>query len=333
VCLLCLAYTLAAPLGGCGGGGDGPAASAQPDPLPLPGADRSAPTILITAPSASGDYTSERAAVTVAGVAGDDRGVTSVRWTSNLASGDAQGTESWEAKDIALEAGENLLTFLAVDASANAGTAVLRVTYEPAAPLPDPPPDAEPDPPADPGPPPNEPPTISGEPPREVVAGASYAFQPAAADADGDVLAFAIANAPAWAQFDGSTGRLSGTPGPADVGTTSAIVISVTDGEDTAALSPFDLTVTPLAAAAVTVSWTAPVENSDGSPLLDLAAYTIYYGRAAGDYAHAVAVPDPGATSHLIENLASGSWFFAVSASDSTGNESEHSSVASIVIP
>ena len=65
----------------------------------------------------------------------------------------------------------------------------------------------------------------------------------AASDADGDSLSFSILNRPAWASFSSSTGRLSGTPAESDVGNYGNIVISVSDGEDSAALPAFSVTV------------------------------------------------------------------------------------------
>ena len=77
----------------------------------------------------------------------------------------------------------------------------------------------------------NRAPTISGTPATSVTVGQAYVFQPAASDPDGQALRFGIANAPTWATFDVTTGRLSGTPGAAHAGTTASnIVISVSDG-------------------------------------------------------------------------------------------------------
>ena len=90
--------------------------------------------------------------------------------------------------------------------------------------------------------PPNRAPTITGTPPTAVLQGTAYTFTPTAADPDGDTLTFSIANQPAWAAFDTATGRLSGTPGAGDVGTTSGIVISVSDGSLSASLAAFALT-------------------------------------------------------------------------------------------
>ncbi|QEI11270.1 DUF4347 domain-containing protein [Cellvibrio japonicus] len=90
----------------------------------------------------------------------------------------------------------------------------------------------------------NDAPTISGTPATSVNQGAAYSFTPTASDIDvGDSLSFSIANMPSWASFNTATGELSGTPGNDDVGTTSGIVISVSDGDDSASLPAFNLTV------------------------------------------------------------------------------------------
>jgi len=94
-----------------------------------------------------------------------------------------------------------------------------------------------------PPPPSNAAPTIGGDPVTSIHAGGEYSFTPTADDADGDALLFEIANAPHWAAFDESTGELSGTPLTSNVGDYNDIVITVTDGEATAVLPVFSLTV------------------------------------------------------------------------------------------
>jgi hypothetical protein len=90
----------------------------------------------------------------------------------------------------------------------------------------------------------NTAPTISGTPQGSVVAGATYMFVPTASDADGDKLTFSIANRPQWAAFSTANGQLSGTPTANNVGTTSNIRISVSDGKTTTPLAPFSVQVT-----------------------------------------------------------------------------------------
>src|SRR3569833_1700550 len=63
-------------------------------------------------------------------------------------------------------------------------------------------------------------PVLSGTPATRVTAAHYYAFQPGVMGTAARKLTFAIANKPAWAQFDPNTGRLYGTPiPPAAVGT------------------------------------------------------------------------------------------------------------------
>src|SRR5690606_42126443 len=58
-----------------------------------------------------------------------------------------------------------------------------------------------------------------------------------------DLLTFTIANKPSWADFDEITGALTGTPTHANVGTTTGIVITVSDGTLVASLPAFNLEV------------------------------------------------------------------------------------------
>jgi hypothetical protein len=106
----------------------------------------------------------------------------------------------------------------------------------------------------------NRAPTISGTPANTVTAGSAYAFQPDAVDPDGNALTFSIDNRPTWATFSTTTGRLSGTPAVGSVGTTSGIVIRVSDGLTSTALPTFNLqvTATPPTNRAPVISGTPP---------------------------------------------------------------------------
>jgi hypothetical protein len=104
---------------------------------------------------------------------------------------------------------------------------------------------------------PNSPPTISGTPANAVTINQAYLFQPSASDPNsGDSLRFAISGRPSWASFSTSTGRLSGTPTSANIGTYSNIVISVNDGQVSAALPAFSIQVRDVANQPPTISGT-----------------------------------------------------------------------------
>ena len=90
----------------------------------------------------------------------------------------------------------------------------------------------------------NETPTITGTPTTTVAEDTAYSFTPAGTDDDGDTLTYSINTQPSWATFDTATGTLSGTPTNVDVGVTTDIVISVTDGDLRGSLPAFDLVVT-----------------------------------------------------------------------------------------
>lgn len=178
----------------------------------------------------------------------------------------------------------------------------------------------------------NSAPTIQGQPSSSVLAGQSYSFQPSASDADQDRLTFAVTNLPRWAAFDTVSGRLSGTPAAADVATYSNITITVSDGRASASIGPFAIAVTETGAGVATLSWTPPTQNSDGSALEDLAGYQISYGRSADDLGQSISVTNASVSTYVVENLTTGTWFFAVSAVNARGISSPLSNVASKTI-
>lgn len=183
------------------------------------------------------------------------------------------------------------------------------------------------------------PPTISGTPATSVTAGSAYSFTPTASDPNGLALTFSATNLPSWASINAQTGAVTGTPTSSAVGKSSNIVISVSNGVMSASLAAFSVTVNaavasspPPTTGSATVSWVAPTTNSDGSPLTNLAGYTIHYGNSATALNQTVQVANAGAASYVLTNLASGTWYFAVSAYTSSGSSSSLSAVASKTI-
>jgi hypothetical protein len=174
----------------------------------------------------------------------------------------------------------------------------------------------------------NHAPTISGTAPAAVNAASPYSFVPTATDADGDTLAFSIQNKPAWATFSTSTGKLSGTPAAADVGTYSNIAIAVSDGQASTALSAFAIAVTTVSNGRATLSWTAPTENTDGSTLSNLSGYRIHYGTSASALTNSIVIDNASVTTYVVDNLSPATWYFAITAVNSQGAESSNSNVA-----
>jgi hypothetical protein len=178
----------------------------------------------------------------------------------------------------------------------------------------------------------NQAPTIQGKSAASVLANQVYSFEPAATDPDSDVLTFSATNLPSWAIIDSSTGRITGTPSSADVGTYDGIVISVSDGHSTAALPSFSITVSENASGTATLSWMPPTQNTDGSALTDLFGFQILYGHSPDNLDKSITLANPGLSSYVLENLSSGTWYFTVVAVNSIGMTSPLSNIASKTI-
>jgi hypothetical protein len=181
----------------------------------------------------------------------------------------------------------------------------------------------------------NHTPTIAGSPPTSGKVGTAYSFQPTAGDADKNALGFSVANKPSWASFSTMTGKLSGTP--TATGTFANILISVSDGTATAKLPAFSINVgsssgPPPTGDSATLSWNPPTQNSDGSALTSLAGYRIYYGTNASSLNKTISVGTPGITTYVISGLSPGTYYFAITAYNSSNNESGRSNVMSKVI-
>lgn len=159
-----------------------------------------------------------------------------------------------------------------------------------------------------------------------------YDFTPTASDEDGDSLRFEIQARPSWATFNPNTGRLYGTP--TSTGTFSDITISVTDGKARATLPAFSITVSEGSAGIgyAKLSWSAPMTNTDGSPLTDLAGFRVYYGLMPDALSEQLEIADPAARSTVIQGLTPGTWYFSISAYTTRGVESARTPPASKTI-
>jgi len=178
----------------------------------------------------------------------------------------------------------------------------------------------------------NAPPTITAAALEDAQVGATFDFQPVAADPDGDALQFSAANLPTWASLDPTSGRISGTPGVNDVGVYESITITAADATHQVATAPFSITVIQALEAGTGVAslqWAVPGSKVNGSPLDDLAGYRILYGRDSADLDQSVLITDPTMTSYQFSTLPSGTWYFAVVAVNACGLEGPATTLSS----
>jgi len=178
----------------------------------------------------------------------------------------------------------------------------------------------------------NNAPAISGDPMTAIDIGSTYSFTPTASDADGDELTFSVKNQPPWADFNKGTGALSGQPALGSVGTYGSIEISVSDGKAKSALPRFAISVDQVGTISTTLNWTPPTQNEDGSALMDLAGYNIYWGTTPGQYTHSVKIENAGMSSFVVENLSPGTYEFAATSFNDAGVESAYSNPATRVL-
>lgn len=89
------------------------------------------------------------------------------------------------------------------------------------------------------------------------------------------------------------------------------------------------LSVTLVANSTASLSWTPPTQNTDDSALTNLAGYIVYYGLSPTTLNNSVQVGS-GLTAVVIDNLQAGvTYYFAISAVNSLGIESDKSNIVS----
>lgn len=174
----------------------------------------------------------------------------------------------------------------------------------------------------------NRAPVIAGSPPASITQGSAYSFAPEVSDADDNPLSFSVANLPRWATFDSRTGLVTGTPSVGDVGTYADITITVSDGWASTTLAAFDIDVVGTASGSATLLWNPPTQNTDGSPLTNLAGYRVYWGTSRNKYSNSVTIENPGLSSYVVDQLTPATWYFALTAINSLGAESGYSNIA-----
>ncbi len=86
-------------------------------------------------------------------------------------------------------------------------------------------------------------------------------------------------------------------------------------------------------AGSITVSWGAPTENTDGTPLIDLAGYKLYYGTASGNYPGVIDVDNASVVTWAIENLPANTYYIVATAYNTAGIESVYSNEVVKTVP
>jgi hypothetical protein len=173
---------------------------------------------------------------------------------------------------------------------------------------------------------------LSGTPSGSANAGINYSFQPTVSQGTGPVT-FSITGQPTWATFNSTTGALSGTPTTSDVGKTSMVTITASNGSGTAAIGPFSIQVAAAGSAgSVTLNWEPPSENTNGTEASQLIGYYIYYGTNPDELTQWVIAWGAETSSFAVENLAPGTYYFSVRAYNWLGIESAPSATVSTTI-
>ncbi|MEM7828420.1 MAG: fibronectin type III domain-containing protein [Candidatus Aenigmatarchaeota archaeon] len=92
------------------------------------------------------------------------------------------------------------------------------------------------------------------------------------------------------------------------------------------------LNASELLSGEATLFWEPPTTNEDGTPLTDLAGFKVYYGTSSGNYSQNIDVGN--VTTYAVNNLTEGkTYYFAVTAYDTSDNESKYSNEVNKTIP
>jgi len=82
----------------------------------------------------------------------------------------------------------------------------------------------------------------------------------------------------------------------------------------------------------VTLSWSAPTENTNGSALTNLSGYVIYYGTSPSAMTQTIDINTVGMLTYVVDNLSAGSWYFQIVAVNAAGVQSSPSATVNVNI-
>jgi hypothetical protein len=81
-----------------------------------------------------------------------------------------------------------------------------------------------------------------------------------------------------------------------------------------------------------TLTWSPPTVNTNGTPVVALAGYHVYYQNGASGTRQSIAVSGGNTTSYEISGLTKGTWYFEVAADAMDGTEGPPSSIGQLTI-
>ena len=124
------------------------------------------------------------------------------------------------------------------------------------------------------------------------------------------------------------TGSSTSTSGSSSSSSSSASSGSTSSGSSGSTSS----TGSSTGNSSVTLGWTAPTQNSNGTAITNLAGYKIHYGTASQDYTQVVALNNPSLSRYVIDSLPSGTYYFAITSYNAQGVESSLSGEVSATL-
>lgn len=83
----------------------------------------------------------------------------------------------------------------------------------------------------------------------------------------------------------------------------------------------------------VGLTWIAPTQNEDGTPLTDLDGYLLYRGPSSGDYTESIDVGDVTAFEWTFDAPEGSRWYYNVTAYDLSRNESVYNGEVDVPFP
>jgi hypothetical protein len=89
---------------------------------------------------------------------------------------------------------------------------------------------------------------------------------------------------------------------------------------------------TPAVDRSITLNWSPPLTNTDGSPVTNLVGYRVYYGSEAGAYVQSVDVLNPQATTYRFDDMPSGTYYLVVRALSASAVSDVSSEVSKTIL-